>query len=817
MSLLQDVRFALRTLARAPGLLMAAMLSLTIGIGAYTALFTITNALLFRPLPVSRPWELIRVHSSLRGTGYFNISYPEYLDFRDHNRVFSGMIAYFPTITMALGTSAEPQAVTGEAVSGNYFSVLGVEPMLGRAFLSEEEQIPGSHAVVVLSHRLWQRRFGGDASVIGRRIRLNGYPFIVVGVAPSTFHGTFAALSSDLWVPLMMYRQVFPSLGSLRDRNARLLMGMGRLRPGTSSEQAQVDLGQLAGRLARAYPETNRDRGVNLAAASGLHPALRTVVSSFLALLMSIVAVPLLIACTNLANLLLARGMARAKELAIRISLGATRRRLVRQLLTESVLLALAGGAGGTLLAFWLSRLLVSALPELPFAVDLDLRPDPRELLFSLTVSILAGLALGIIPALQASRTECMPALRGVADRQIRRRFTLRDVFLTTQIAGSLVLLLGAALMAQSLRNANQVDAGGDPDQVVVVSVDVGLLHFDEARGRSFYRALLESARGLPAVESVALAHFVPLSGQGDSVGLSIVGQEQPPGTDAARVGYNVVGPGYFHTVGIPLLQGRDFRAGEGRVSDEVIVNEAMARRFWPGQGSAAGALGKQIRLAGSHGPGLEIVGIVRTGKYSSVADERVPFLYLPFQGEYRSDMTLHLRARAPAEMGALVSSLRAMVRRLNGDLPLSDLGTMRRRMSFAATPMRLARLIFGISAAVALALAVVGVYGVGSFAVGRRANEIAIRLALGGAPAGVRALLMRQAMSRIASGVVIGLALSILIRPAVGSLLIGISATDPLTVAGVCSTLLAAGLLANYLPIRRALRVDPAVALRED
>lgn len=807
MSLLQDARFAVRTLSRAPGFTAAAILSLAIGVGVNTAVFTLANALLFRPLPVSGPRELIRVHSSFRGSGYFNISYSEYLYFRDQNHIFSGMIAYFPTITMALGTKDEPEAVTGEAVSGNYFSVLGVKPILGRAFLPEEDQTPGSHAVVVLSHQLWQRRFGGDPSVIGSNIRINGYLFSVVGVAPKSFQGTFAALSSALWVPLMMHREVFHSLGSLQDRDARLLMGMGRLKPGTSLEEARVDLGRLAEQLKQAYPKTNKDRGVKLEQATGVHPALTRIVSTFLALLMSIVGMTLLIACTNIANLLLARGATRTREIAIRLSLGATRLRLVRQLLTESVLLALTGGTIGTLFAFWLSRLLVSFLPPLPFAVELNLYTDLRVLMFSLVVSILTGLVFGLLPALHASHTEFVSALKGIGAQQIRRRFALRDLFLIAQLALSLVLLLGAGLLVQSLRNANQINAGCDPDNVVVASLDVDLLHCDEARGRSFYRAFIEDVNALPYVESATLARFVPLSGQGDSVGVVIEGQEPPTGTDAVQVGYNIVGPRYFNVVRIPFLQGRDFRVGEGRSSSEVIINEAMAQRLWPGKGSPAGTLGKRIRLTGAHGPFLEIVGIVRTGKYSSLADERVPFLYLPFQGEYRSDMTLHVRAQAPSQLSALISNLRSVVRNLDRDLPLSNVGPMRSRMGFALTPARLAELILGISTLVALA----------SFVVSRRTNEIGIRLALGAAPSDVRALLMRQAMARVAIGLAIGLAMSTLTRRALASLLYGISGTDPVTIAGVSGILVAVALLANYAPIRRAMKVDPAIALRQE
>jgi predicted permease len=815
----RDIKHAWRTLTQSRAFTAAAVISLALGIGANATIFSLINALLLRPLPVGESSQLIRIHSTLRGSGYYNLSYPEYVYYRDHNSVFSGVLAHFPTLPMTLAaTHMEPETITGEIVSGNYFSVLGIRPALGRDFLPEEDLTAGAHPVVILSHSLWQKRFNSDASAVGKAIRLNGHPFTVVGIAPPGFHGAFSVPSSELWVPLMMQDQVRPGMGKLGDRSSRLLMGIGRLKRGISQQQARANLATLAGQLGQTYPDTNKNRGINLAPMNGLHPAMAPIISGFLALLMAVVALMLLIVCTNLANLLLARGTTRKREVAIRLALGASRARVVQQFLTESLLLALVGGALGLLFAFWSSHALVTLKPPLPFPVELNLSPDVRVVTFAVLASLLTGLVFGFIPALQASRTDLSSAVK--EDTLPRRygRFTLRDLLTVAQIAVSVVLLVGAGLLLRTLRNAQTIDPGLDPSQVTVVSFDPGLLGYGQTKGKLFYGALLEKVAMIRDVASVALAEFVPLSGRGDSLDVVMEGHSATSGQTGTSVGYNVVTPGYFETLHIPLVAGRTFTQQDGR--DVAIVNEAFANRFSTTQERRGlDLIGKRLSVSGPGGPYLQILGVVKTGKYSWLAEELRPFLYLPFNGHYRSDITLHVQTRSSGtgNTASVLAAIRSQVRTLAPDLPLTDAHAMRESMSFALTPARLAGTILGISGLIALLLAAVGVYGVVSYATSRRTQELGIRMAVGARPNDVLRLVLREGMQRAFIGVIVGVALSFVAARALRGLLYGLGPSDPVTLVGVSSLLVCVVAAAIYFPARRAMRIDPMETLRHE
>ena len=501
---------------------------------------------------------------------------------------------------MALSTVQQAETITGEVVSSDYFSLLGVKPGVGRGFLPEEDRAAQTHAVTVLSYDLWQTHFGGATGIVGRSVHINGYPFIVVGVAPRGFRGTFAGIKSELWVPLAMSQQVFTSLSDIRNRDTRLLMGIGRLRPGISIQKARANLNGLAGQLAREFPNTNRDRGVSIVRFSALHPALTPTVSRFFGALMGVTAMTLLIACTNLANLLLARGSARSQEIGIRLALGASRSQIVKQLLTESLMLAIAGCAVGLVLSAWTSRLLALSAPVLPFAVQFDLHPDARVLAFSFIACLFATVAFGLIPSVAASRQKPDLAFKDYAAKVFNQHFGKRDILLAAQLSVSVVLLFGAALLLRSLGNARSLNPGFDAQGVAVASIDVNLLHYDQARGRSFYRRLLERVQSIPAVESASLACFVPLSGQGDSVDV-VTEDDARSGRKPVTVGYNIVTAQYFQTLRIPVLQGRGFRDNGPDSSADVLIDEAMVRRFWPGE-IVSQVLGRRmsIRAAGA-------------------------------------------------------------------------------------------------------------------------------------------------------------------------------------------------------------------------
>ncbi len=814
-TLWQDVKYGLRMLAKNRSVTLVAVLTLALGIGANTAIFSIANAILFRPLPVTAPGELAGVFTSdFSGPPYGTSSYPDFVDFCQKTTAFSGMIAYMLQ-PMSLSTGGASARVYGEIVSGNYFEMLGVKMAYGRGFLPEDDQTPGKSPVAVLSHAYWTRRFGSDAGIVGKNVSLKGTPFTVVGVAPQTFPGMMRGFPTDLWVPAMMADQVMKRSGRLTGRSSRSFMVMGRLKPGFSVKQAQAQFIVLAQQLKEAYPRNwvdvkNAGRRVTLVPESEarIYPGMRGPVVGFVALLMTVVGLVLLIACSNVASLLLARATARRKEIAIRLSLGAGRKRILRQMITESFLLALLGGAGGLLLALWGTDLLMAFKPPLPFPMAIDLSMDIRVLVFTMGLSLLTGLLFGLAPALQASRHNVVPALKDEsgagASAQTGR---LRGGLVVVQVSLSMLLLVGAGLFLRSLRNASAIDPGFDLRSGLLFSMDLGLQGYKEERGLIFYEQLLERTQTLSGVESATLAHALPLDLGGERRGTNIEGYTRQPGEDL-EFHDNVVGPGYFKTMGVPIVRGREFttqdRAGSLPV---VVVNETMARRFWPNQD----ALGKRLSINGPEGPFMEIVGVVKDGKYVTLGEDPLPYFATPFLQTYENDMRLVVRT---ADLKAVLPAVQSEIQALDKNVPVT-IATVAEHQKVSLLPAQMAGTLLGIFGGAALLLAMVGLYGVISYGVSQRRREIGIRMALGARRGDVLALIVQQGMKLAVIGVAIGLTAAVLLTRFASNLLYGISPTDPVTFAGITLLLGGVALLACYVPARRAARVDPMVALR--
>jgi len=814
----QDLRFGARMLLKQPGFTLILVLTLALGIGANGVIFSLVNALLLRPLPVEKPHELAAVFTSDFSSGEFGTSsYPDYAAFRDRNQSFSGLALYMPQ-PLSLNVDEANERVFGEIVSGNYFAVLGLRPALGRGFLPEEDQKPGTSPVAIVSHKLWQARFGGDATIIGRNIKLNGQPFTIVGVAPEKYQGLMRGIAVDWWVPAMMMDQLSPGNQYLTERGNRGMMVMGRLKPGVTLAQARADFNNIAAQLYKEWPQAwgnirRQGRSVSVLpeSQSRVLPQARMPLMIFAALLLSVVGLVLLIACANIANLLLARAAARRREIAVRLALGAGRWRLIRQLLTESILLALLGGAAGLMLAVWGTDLLMAFKPPVPIPLEINLPLDWRVIGFLSGLSLLTGVVFGLVPALAASRPEVVSALKDDSNAS-GSRGRLRGALVIVQVAVSALLLICAGLFLRSLQNASSIDPGFDADNLLAMSMDLQLQGYDETRGQQFSTQLLERVRALPGVVSASLTETLPL-GFGGRSGITIEGYNTQQGEDM-EVHNSTVAPGYFETLRIAMQQGRTFDAqDQANAPGAVIVNEAFARRYWPGQN----ALGKRIQMGSGDGtdnaPYLTVVGVTKDGKYNSLGEEATPFFYRAATQAYVSTPTLLVRTQSNPTNA--LATVRSAVEALDKNLPLYDVKTMRQHLSIALLPARLAGSALGIFGLLALLLAAAGLYGVMANVVAGRTREIGIRMALGADALAVLRLILQQGMRLVLIGLGLGLAAALAVTHLLKSLLFGVSTTDPLTFAGIAVLLTAVALLACWIPARRATKVDPMNALR--
>jgi putative ABC transport system permease protein len=815
-SLLQDIRYALRQLARAPGFTIVAVLTLAFAIGANTAIFSIVNALLLRPpANVAEPERVVSIWTSdFSGPPYGASSYPDYEAFREQIDVMAGVTAFAPE-PVNLVNGDETVRLAAERVSTNYFEVLGIPAAQGRV-LDAEDGIE-RRTVVVISHALWQSRFGADLDVVGRAIRLNAGLFTVIGVAPDGFQGSVRGLRVDAWVPLEAAALLTGDARSLVERGSRGLMLLGRLKPDVSVEQARARYEVVASQLLTAYPDVWRDvsdRGRTISVLpereSRVLPELGGLVVGFMALLAAGVGLVLLIGCANVASLLLARAAARTREIAIRHSLGAGRSRLVRQLMTESALLALLGGGGGLLIAFGATALLPRIRLPLPLPVAINVDTDLRVLGFTLIIALGAAIAFGFAPALHATRVDTSSALKeGALNLGHGQRFRLRNGLVTAQVAVSLVLLVGAGLFLRSLQHAASVDPGFDSENVVVASFDLATQGYTEAQGRVFYNELSTRAAALPGVRGVTLARNVPLSGDDGRRGTGIEGYAPRPGEDMEFY-FNVVGPEYFEVMRVPLARGRGFAETDREGAPQVaVVNESFARRFWPGED----AIGKRLSQFGGV-RSIEIVGVARDGKYQTLAESPRPYIFRPFPQDYE-EMTLHVRVAG--DVASFIPLLRGEIHALDDQLPILSLAEMQSEMAFATLPQRIAAALLGACSMFALLLAAVGLYGVVAYAVSGRTREIGIRMALGASREAVVGLMLSTSMRLVAWGVAFGLVLSLIAGQVIGSFLGGVSAVDPIALLAGPLVLAASALVASYLPARRAARVDPMDALRQE
>jgi predicted permease len=807
-TLLQDLRYGFRMLAKKPGFTAVAVLALALGIGANTAIFSVVNTVLLKPLPFKDPDRLVMVWEENAKLGFpkDTPAPANFIDWRDQNQTFEGMVA-IASATFNLTGVGEPQKIEGQRVSANFFSLLGVEPALGRAFISEEDR-PEGNPVVIMSNGLWKRRFGSDPNIIGQSLTLNGQPCEVIGVLPASFQLSgfqFSGRDHELWVPMAFSSREAGSRGS------HYLSVIGRLKPGVSIQQAQADMTAIAARLEQQYPATNTSVGASV---FSLREEIVSDIRPALLILLGAVGFVLLIACANVANLLLARAAARQKEIALRTALGAGRARLIRQFLTESVALAALGGAGGLLLGVLGIKLLATLVPpNLEQAKEINL--DAKVLGFTLLVSLLTGVIFGLAPALQASKVNLNESLKeGGKGSPGGVRSGVRNLLVVSEVALALVLLVGAGLLINSFARLSKVDMGFTPDHLLTMRVVLPQSKYpDQAKRTAFYDQLLQRVEALPGVQSAAVISWLPLTFEGDSNGISIEGRPEPSPDQQPIVVTRVISPGYFRTMGIALLGGRLFteydRQGSSRV---IIINQSMAERYWPGEDP----IGKRIKMGSfdTDSPWLSVAGVVKDVRQFQINAEAKPQIYLPY-AQYGASRPRDLVIRTAGDPLGLAAAVRGEVWAVDKDQPVSNIQTMEQILSDSLTRERFNMLLLAIFAGVALALAAVGIYGVMSYSVTQRTHEIGVRMALGADSGHVLRLVVGQGLKLVSAGVAIGLAFAFALTRLMESLLFGVSATDPVTFVLISVTLVAVAALASYIPARRATKVDPMVALR--
>jgi putative ABC transport system permease protein len=799
----QDIRYGVRVLLKSPAFTAVAIFVTALGIGANTAIFSVVNAVLLRPLPFDQPERLVRVFGTNARRSSFTRphSYLNFADLRAQNQTFEAMAAYTDS-TAALSGAETPEQITGVVASGDIFRVLRTKPLMGRLLAPADEK-PGGSPVVVISHGLWQRRFGGDPQIVGRQIKLDGKEREVVGVTPADFRFEIVPAAADFWTP------IDPQVNEFQQRGAIFLQAIGRLKPGVSIEQANSDLGVVAARLDQQYQDSNAGIGIRLVAAQEqLVGDLRTT----LLVLLGAVSFVLLIACANVANLLLARAAGRHREIAVRAALGAGRLRIVRQLLTESLLLSFVGGLLGLLFALWGVSLISSFVPDNVPRFD-ETSLDLPVLAFTLAASVLTGLLFGIAPALQSSHFDLNEALKegGRTGSDGRGRKHVRSLLIVSEVALSLVLLVGAGLLIKSFVKLRNTDPGFNPDNTLTASLSLAAVRYDkDEKITDFYQRLIERVRGLPGVESVGAVTPLPLSDNNMVFSFAVVGQPPLPPGQRQSASARIITPDYFRAQGIPLRAGRVFtEQDKAGAPDVLIVNEAFARRYLPGESP----LGKRLKLGINRIEG-EIVGVVGDVRGLSLASPGEPEYYIPEGTVAFGDITLVVRA-ATNDPASLAPALRGVVAEMDKEQPLYETRTMSSLVARSVARQRFSMTLIGIFAVLAMLLAAVGIFSVMSFLVAQRTHEIGIRMALGAQPRDILRMIIRHGMTLALVGVVVGLAASFALTRLMSSLLYQVSATDPLIYGGIAALLAFVALLACYIPARRAMKVDPMIALR--
>jgi len=830
--LLQDLRYGARILLKNPGFTLIAVLTLALGIGANTAIFSLTDQILLRLLPVERPEELVVLRSpgpktgrvSSDGDNAASFSYPMYKALRDRNNAFSGLLARF-AVSLSVAGNGQTERADGELVSGNYFEVLGVRAALGRVFNQEDDRAPGAHPVVVLSHAYWARRFGAEPGILNKTLTVNGVSMTVIGVSRAGFHGVQVGQTPDVFIPMMMKAQMTPNWNGLDDHKDYWLAIMGRLKPGMSSAQTEEAV-RPAYRsiLEEALPlmtgwsaETRQrflDKRILLDDGSKGRQILQRDIKEPLLVLVGMVGLVLLIACANVANLLLARGAARQREIAVRMALGAGRWRLMRQFLVESLLLSLLGGVVGLMVAAWTINGLVAAIPPSIGLLGLSAELNPRLLGFNLGLSVLTGLLFGVAPAARATRLNLETTLReqgssvsgGLSHVRFRKTLVVSQIVLTT------VLLVGSGLFARSLNNLRRLDLGVRTDHVIAFSIAPELNGYSPQRTTAFFDELRQALAALPGARSVSAAEIPILTDSTSSSNVTVEGY-QAREDENMDVSHNRIGPDYFATMSIPLLSGREFALSDTAGSPKVaIINETMARRFFANRNP----IGSRFAFGGGDRvrPDIEIVGVVKESKHATVREQSRPFVYIPYaQATGLGRITFYVRTEQ--DVAAIAPSLRREVQRRDANLPIYELKTLRQQADeslFADRFMTFLSICFGLLAAT---LAAIGLYGVMAYTVTRRIREIGIRIALGATRGRVAWLILREVGLLTLVGLLVGAPLAFALGRAAESLLFGVKASDPLVFAAAGLLLGGVALLGGYLPARRAAKVDPMIALR--
>jgi predicted permease len=822
--LLQDVRFAFRMLFKTPTFTIVAVLTLALGIGANTAIFTLVNAIFFHALPVSTPDRLMSIFTTdQRNRGAFGgalanflpVSYPNGSDIQHQAQSFSG-IAIQTGAPVSMTVNDQPEQFFAQVVSGNFFDVLGVQAALGRTFRPEEDSQPGAGPVIVLNHGFWERKFASNPNVVSQTVLLNGQGFTIIGVAPRGFQGTAVLGGPDMWVPLSMHDQILAGF-TKENFNERRFLGffaIGRLKDGVTEAQASGELQAIGANLQREFPVPNRDRSFVAMPLlqSTINPNLRSLFARAGQLMMTVVGLVLLIACANIANLLLARASGRRREISIRLAMGASRGRIIAQLITEAIVLAIAGGILGIGLAVLARNLIWKFRPAFLQQAALDLSLDSHVLVFTSVIAILTGLIFGLVPALQASHPHLMSELKERAgeDAPTGRRFSIRNAFIVAQVALSLIALIGAGLFLISLSNAQKIDPGFDTTNLAMLSFDVGSLNYDPARAREFQRRALEATQAVPGVKTATIANIVPLFNGGFARSVFPEGSEGSTTRNGILSQLGLVAPDYLQTMGIPLLRGQNFDSSVREESPKVaIINEAAAKRFWPNEDP----IGKRFKFFGEK-DFVQVIGVARDSKYNSLGEDPTSYMYLPLIQNPSTAVTLFFRCNGDPK--SVIPSARSQVQALDRNLPLTNVWPIGEVIDQALFNARFGAALLAVFAGLAVLLCAVGIYGVVGYTVGQRVREFGIRLALGAQPKDVVLMVIRQSARTLAIGLIAGLIAAFVLARLVIDLLYGVGATEPFAFMAMAVMLAAIGILASYIPARHAAAVDPMKALHE-
>jgi len=810
-TLWRDLLFAVRMLRRNPGSTGAVVIALALGIGLNATVFTFVNALLLRPpTGVKAPGQLreVWIHNprDSGAQGYLPLSYPDYPYYRDHNQSFEGLLAYDVDPHLVIwNRSGEGQAVLGQLVSGNFFSLLGVNAVLGRTISPEDDQPAHPQPVIVLGYGFWRRHLGSDSTVLGKTLMLNGVNYSVIGVAPPGFTGLLVGFEPDFWSPIAMVEQITRDKGRLSNWHGHWLIGIGRLKPEASTNGARAEVSVLEHQIEKDHPDLERNLDATVFPATLIPAPYRIYVSAFTGLLMAVFGFVLLIACANVASFLLARATGRTREMAVRSALGAERLRLIQQMLVESTLLSSLAGILGLILAYCTAPLLLALKPaSLPITIRLPI--DWRVLVFTVVVSLICGVAFGLTPALRSAKVQLASNLKDETQQGGFRKSRLRSLLMTGEVATCTVLLVCATLCVRSLRNASSINPGFNTQHVIAATLDPGSLGYSDAQVRTFYELLSEHVRALPGVTEASFTDHLPLG----------PAREHTLATDAMRLGPGKqdwlpidrlrVAPDYFQTMGIPLLRGRDFNSSETEAGASVaIINETLAQRLWKNQDP----LGKLMNFFQEKGA-TEVIGVVPTGKYRTLGEDPVPVVFLPQMWARRT-----LVVRTSGDPATLLGSVRREIHSVDPNIAPTDLETMQQYMSLPLFPARTLGLLLGVSGFLALVLTTIGLFGVISYIVSQRTHEIGVRVALGARRSDILSLVVRHGLLLTVVGLVVGLGMAFGAAQLVSSLLYGVVPTDPTTFIAVATVLCVVTVLACYLPARRAMRVDPMVALR--